>query len=232
MTAPTQAGLPLVVEIVGVAGAGKSTLTKAICGLDGSFRLDEPLQMRKAGHLPSVVWALPRLFPLFGQWIRARRFPSWADFKLVVYLMVWAQRMRRQPEYVRRATVLDHGPVFALARLGHLVRPIPGTEPTSRWWSATVLTWASALDAIIWLDAPNAVLWERVNQRSQDHEIKGGSMRAGTDFFDRFRANYDDVVAAIAGSKDGPIVMRYDTSRAAVAEIATDALSRLPIAST
>lgn len=226
MISSSASGAALALEIAGVAGSGKSTLARAVCADSPDRRLDGPLRLRNLRHLPYVTHSIPRLVPLLAHAARAQRWPTWTELKLIVYLMEWTRWLTRNPAYRTGVTVIDQGPVYGLARLGHADPPVAGTEPSSDWWASTTTSWAAALDAIIWVDAPNEVLWDRVNTRVQGHEIKGESRAAGMAFIDSYRASYEHVLLSMAGPT-GPAVLRYDTSTQSAQEIASDVLKRL-----
>jgi cytidylate kinase len=217
--------LPVNVEIAGVAGTGKSTLAGLLCSERGFGRLDDTLRFREPSHLRYVFRSLPRLTGLAKRWLATRRTPSWTELKLVIYLMEWDSHLVRS-RHSDKATILDQGPVYALARLGYVDPLIAGTEPHGDWWHTMVDTWAGCLDAIVWLDAPNPVLASRIDNRSQDHQIKGKSPLEAAAFADRYRASYEEVIAAMDRT-GGPVILRYDTSRMSAADIAADTIRQI-----
>ncbi len=216
----------LIVEIAGVAGAGKTTLASAMGAAHPASRSDEPLQLRSVDHLPSVLRSVPRLIPLLARSAARGKIPSWTELKLVIYLMEWPRRLQRHVAYRTGLTIIDQGPVYGLARLGRTERPMSGTEPSSPWWAAVAGAWFDVLDAVIWLDAPNDILQDRVQTRSQDHEVKGRSDAEAMRFIDDYRASYQQVLARME-RPGGPVVMRYDTSTQSASAVAADALQRL-----
>jgi thymidylate kinase len=214
------------VEIAGVAGSGKSTLARVLCADRGFGGLDDTLRMREPRHLGLVAHSIPRLAYLSKGWIAARRSPTWTELKLVIYLMEWSRRLGCTSEYNSKVMIMDQGPVYAMARLGYADSPIPGTEAHGDWWNSLVDTWADCLDAVIWVDAPNDVLQQRVNTRSQAHEIKGGSEAETIVFTEAYRTSYERVLSAME-RPGGPSILRYDTSRLSAADIASSAIEEL-----
>ena len=170
--------------------------------------------------------SLPHLAVLLGPRIVRPDGPTWTELKLLVYVMEWPRRLKSRAEYRTGLTLIDQGPVYALARLGHSDTPIRGTEPHQPWWESMVDLWAANLDVVIWIDAPNQVLWERVNQRSRAHEIKGQSYSIAMAYIDRYRAAYEPILRSIE-RHEGTRVLRYDSSRWQPVEMAADALERL-----
>ena len=167
-----------------------------------------------------------RLVPLLAGCVKARRMPTWTELKLLIYVMEWSRRLDRRTEYGTGLTLIDQGPVYALARLGQADPPLAGTQPYGTWWMSTMDMWTTSLDAVIWLDAPNEVLWQRVNTRTQSHAIKNQSAASGMSFIERYRQAYETVFRSME-REGGPTVLRYDTSRQTPEEIASDAFHQL-----
>jgi shikimate kinase len=214
------------VEIAGVAGSGKSTLARVLSADLGFGVLDDTLRMREPRHFVHVARSLPRLATMSRRWIGAGRRPSWTELKLLIYLMEWDSRLAAAANRGGGVTLLDQGPVYALARLGHVDPQVAGTEPHGDWWNAVAADWADCLDVIVWLDAPNEVLRNRVNRRAQGHEVKGTAAAEAATFSDRYRASYETVLAAME-RPGGPMVLRYDTSRMRTADIASETIKAL-----
>ncbi|MGH2630447.1 MAG: hypothetical protein ACRDHI_07805, partial [Actinomycetota bacterium] len=54
----------LLVEVTGVAGAGKTTVTDLVCAGGPGFRRAEFIHTRVPGHVGHVVHAAPRVLPM------------------------------------------------------------------------------------------------------------------------------------------------------------------------
>lgn len=226
MNSVQQAGPGYVVEIVGACGSGKSTLTRALTDRDPAHQLEEFLQFKKLEHLKLSLRSLPGLAKLLVGALRARRLPDLTELKLVIYLMVWHRRVRRRPTSGTRLLIIDQGPVYALATLRRTSPPVPGTEPDGRWWKSMVAHWASSLDAVVWLDAPDDVLWERVQSRSETHEIKGQPKESGIDYIRAYRASFESTLDEFE-DLGGPAILRFDTSRCTPDRMLPEILERM-----
>ena len=144
----------------------------------------------------------------------------------MIYLKGWRYVLGRQASSNDIVTVLDLGPVFRLARLREFGPEITKSQRFEKWWNNVLCQWATLLDLIIWLDAPNAVLLERIHARKRWHAIKDQSEQGAYEFLARYRTCYEEIIAALA-SYGGSKVLRFDTSRESLQEVAERVLGAL-----
>ena len=205
------------VEILGVAGAGKSTLaTRLVRG--AGVEMADFIHTRRPSHLLQVVRGIPRLLPVLAAGLTRPPRMSWPEWKLLVYVTRWRSVLeRRTPP----GTVLlfDQGPLYALVRLDAEGKPFTTRPAFERWRDEMVEGWANELSAVIFLDAPDAVLWERINERPQDHKAKGEEAHAGLRFLARYRRSFEDLLRRME-KLGGPPVFRFDTSSRTASQIA------------
>jgi hypothetical protein len=119
-----------------------------------------------------------------------------------------AQAGRRE----RRALILDEGPVFMMALLQALGDESLRTRALEGWWRDLFGRWAGAVDLIVWLDASDPVLTERIRNRDQAHLFKEADDPVIHAFLARYRDAYESVIARLTTSS-GPRVLRIDTER-------------------
>jgi thymidylate kinase len=81
------------------------------------------------------------------------------------------------------------------------------------WWTRTCKQWADTLDTVIWLDAANATLLERVRARKVGHRLKGKSDAEAFEFLRRYRESYGQVIAWLTANNDDLKVLTIDTAR-------------------
>ena len=115
--------------------------------------------------------------------------------------------------------MLDQGPIFALACLLWGRKPVTRTAAFGRWLGEMVDRWSIELDAIVWLEAPDPVLVERIERREQAHEAKGSPAGRALELLAAHRAAYTRVLGAFDGST-GPPVLRFDTAARSPDEVA------------
>lgn len=201
ITAASNGRRPLVAELVGPAGAGKSALSERLA--------------RQPGVLRASVWNLPR-----GPWLLAavRSLPTlmalcvatralpWADMRQIIRLRTLRHLLTHRWSRHAPLVVLDEGPVFALAWLllfGHR-RGRDGAM--TRWWRSTVRAWAATVDVVVSLDAPDAVLAGRIRGREKPHRVKQSSDGEIGAFTAAYRQAFRDVIAALRAENGVQVV--------------------------
>lgn len=201
---PYSSARPLVAEIIGPPGAGKSTLLVALREQHPGVR--SVFQMRSMGYLPALLGSAARQLP------RLARQRSWWQARQLVRLGAMQRAFSRPAAGV--ATIVDQGPVYTLARMHGA--SLAADDSLYRQW-------ASALDLVIWLDAPDAVLIERIDGRPKPHAVKGRPERESAAYLAGLRASFAYVVARLQ-AQGGPRVLRFDTSQAGLGQIAAQVL--------
>ena len=215
-----------VVEIVGPAGAGKSTLYHALAGAGQCVHPGNFPDVRNAADSPFFIWyglqVIPTVLRLSERDSRQLTRP---EFAWLTILKGWSTVLQKQSKAQDGVILLDQGPVYLLTELRefgpeYLSRP-PG-EPT---WQALYSSWARTLNAIIWLDAPNACLLERIRSREKDHVVKSEDSDTVSEFLDHYRTAYERTMSRLAGGSTGVQILRFDTSKETPEQISKHLLS-------
>jgi len=214
---------PLIVELVGLAGAGKTTLARALSQRDEKILVAADLELRKMRHIPIFVSNVPFLLPVFLRRCRSSRWFTWDEIKAMVYLKAWPRVVRQQASNQGTVILLDHGPVFKLATLNAFGPERLKSQGFEQWWHSMFKQWAFTLDLVIWLDASDTNLEERINTRSQRHAVKGKSEQEASKFLARYRTSYEQILAKLA-AYGGPTLLQFDTSQASIEQILAEVL--------
>ncbi len=210
-----QTHTPRIIELVGVAGTGKTTLTQGL--LKASRRvvhMDEPLY-RDFREWPFFVFStlimLPTLIGMYfrkeGRWLHRREI-AW-----MVILDGWPRRLKRMSFVKGRVQVMDQGPLSLMAEL-HIFGPDWLHGPVGeRWWRKVHDEWAETIDMLVWLDAPDDTLIRRVRSRNHWHLIKEMTDEQALQLNLHFRDEYDRLIADLLQKPNGPRVVCFNTDK-------------------
>jgi broad-specificity NMP kinase len=208
------------VELAGPAGVGKSTLSRVL--------------IERCPTAPGTIWGQPvvpllgngvRLVPTFAGLWRHSRSLLWDETRHMVRLSTLHRELLRTNP--RSHTLLfDEGPVFALAWLRGFGHPSLRSEVSETWWRTTLEQWATTVDLVVVLDAPDELLAHRIRSRPMWHEIKAASDRDIAIWMQRFRAALDWVLVGLT-DRGGPAVIRMAFDRETPDQIADRVLSEL-----
>lgn len=210
-----------VIELVGLAGAGKSTIARTLARSSSRVVVGKEPYFRRASDIPYLAWGALALLPTFlrlnsgtggGGWSRKQNL-IW-----MVTLLAWQQRLRHSTPRGERLVVLDQGPVYLLMML-HLLGPEALRGPDFEiWWSGVCGECSELLDTVIWLDAADASLVERIRARDRWHGVKEKSDNDAFEYFERCRSSFRHVLLSVSNNGH-PRVLELDTTHTGVDEI-------------
>ena len=218
------------IEIVGVAGTGKSTLARALLARHSDWRVAESIHARAPSHLPYFVHCAPGLICLLGHSFR-RPTMNWEEVKLYVYASEWHRYLRARPEHSSGTTLFDQGPLFALARLLWGRSGVTDSAWFRSWARATAARWALELNVVVELTAPDHVLFERINERGKRHPAKGRPAMDTAEMLASHRRAYEQVLRDVERTRSVRL-LRFDTSKRPLEQIADELSGALSSAST
>jgi len=181
----------MVIELVGPAGAGKSTLAQALCRRHAALRGPMSLwgQPRKA-----LLASALRLVPY---WLSAARHGYAPPLEAFTHMM----RLDAMLDSVDRAAtespvLLDEGPIFGLGWL-EVFFPANGDRVARAWRERMLREWANRIDLVVMLDASNPVLAERIQTREKPHDVKHRAPPEIYAFTERYRRALTGLVESL-----------------------------------
>lgn len=215
---------PLIMELVGPAGAGKTTLSRALSQRDDNVVLGPDIELRKVSHIPVFIRSISSSLPLFLDQRNSNRQPTWTELKDIAYLEGWPRMLKRMPSSNNKIILLDQGPVFRMATLYEFGPALLKSEESKAWWHHLYKQWASALDILIFLDTSDSILMERINTRTKKHGIKGKSELETQNFLMQYRISYKNVLTELSLC-NGPTILEFDTSKISIEQIVDEVLT-------
>ena len=218
----------LIMELVGPAGAGKTTLSRTLSRRNPSIQIGSEIELQKLKYAPVFLSNFVSLLPIFLRQLRYGQLFTWDEIKYLVYLKGWSRVLRREAGTGDAAVLLDHGPVFKLATLYEFGPEKLKVDGFEKWWDKIFSQWASTLDIVVWLDAPDSVLEKRINSRDQRHLVKGKTQSEVVHFLARYRASYEQTLAKLK-TNEGPLLLQFDTSQTSIDQVADEILSAMNV---
>lgn len=216
-----EAGGRILIEIMGPAGAGKTTLLRALCSQDE--RISAGLALRKTRYVRPFLRRVGGLLPI---WILSHGRDRWLDrreMRSITRLETWCGALEKEPAQPGGAVaIFDHGPLYRLARLREFGPKLTRSEPFQRWWRGSWHWWFDALDVVVMLEAPDAVLLQRIDERG--HWFLGGDHPSEDkeEFLARYRRALSQILEAPGPA---PRVLRFRTDEISVSKIAAEVLT-------
>jgi hypothetical protein len=216
----------VIVEIVGPAGCGKSSLAAALRA-EPPFVADRRIHdLRAPRHLPYAVSRTILSAPLLLRLVLAGRRPSAEELKRLLYLRGWERVLKRQARRTGGVVVVDQGAVYSLATL-RAFGPPALREPRFRgWWTEACRRWGEATDLVVRLDAPLETCRARIEGRAKPHPVKGRPAAEVIEYLERYSRAFDEVLD-LAQELGGLSVERHDTGRESLEEVAAAVRSHL-----
>ena len=210
---------PRIVEIIGPAGSGKTTLCRALSPCKKTFYIGNFPDVRKFSSAPFFLWNGLRISPaLLG-------LPKHNSRKLTRREFAWLSILRGWPDILKkelksnRITILDQGPVYLLAETSEFGPDYLKEQKADGFWKNLYSCWADTLDMIVWLDAPDTQLMNRIRNRDKGHIIKNESDESTFEFLARYRKAYERTISNLSSNHSDLKIIRFDTSNTTAEEI-------------
>jgi hypothetical protein len=138
----------------------------------------------------------------------------------VIQINALRRLLGRESEKGYRALMMDEGGVFGLAKL----QAFAGNPDSFNWMSGLLNRMAPTLDTVIWLDAPDNVLAQRIRAREKPHRAKYLPDSEITDHLVRYRVAFERVVAELT-RRNAVKVIRFRTDQEPLEAIARQILA-------
>ncbi len=204
MSVRTRDGSARLVEVLGLPGAGKTTVVQAIASRDGIVVRS---RYRSLDNVPAYAAAAVRLAPML-----LASPAAWPDRNRIVRAESSWAIARRSMRGGADAVVFDQGPLFLLKQVSETARR---SRAIAAWRAQRLARWGRTLDLVVLLDAPNDVLVRRIRDRAKEHVLRDIPEDVAVRSLDADRRSFDALLADLC--RGGPVrVERLDTSSAPI----------------
>jgi len=215
---------PSVLEIAGPAGAGKSTLVRALLARDRRMQVVQlPHRVQLA---PFYARRAAELLPTYLLHYRGTRWFTRQEAKAMALVEAWQRRVEASPSHDDRIWLFDQGPVFRLAVMSGLGPPIVRSRVFTDLLKGWARSWSDRLDLVVWLSAPDDVLLHRIRTRPQNHAVKGWLDDPALRRIGQYGSAIQRVIEELASSSS-ILVLKFDTGSWSPESIADGVLSAL-----
>ena len=171
---------PMIYEILGVAGSGKSTMIKLLDSRYENLQFDiDDINKQKGlfliSKIPVAIYILYKTKDITFS-------------KAYLYFQVLLEAFSNCKIVYHKKLLFDQGPIFLIAML---MRVIPSLESYLLKELAKILV---HFDEIIYLEAPVHVLTSRINTREQEHDIKNSDKKIQKQFIEEYSGIYEKIL--------------------------------------
>jgi deoxyadenosine/deoxycytidine kinase len=206
---------PISIEMMGPAGAGKSSLIKILRESDQRFKLSSnPAGLNR-------IWYSAKLLGLLPGLILHRRTLSRDEIRSLVYLQAWHAMNVDDHEQI---TLYDHGPLYRIAVLREYGVKFAQAKHFQKWLNSWYDRWTQRLDLVVLLDAPNEILMERVIARGRFRVLMTVSSEEAMQQLDAYRRAFNRMLEPVRQTASFPQVLKFDTSTMTTEAIAAQVI--------
>jgi shikimate kinase len=213
---------PIVLEIVGLAGTGKSTILNSLTKQDK--KIQAGYCYNKILYIPCFINIIPILFWTFLSECRNSRHLTWVAVKAMLFLSTLHYVAKKQSSNNHTIVMLDQGPIYMLTLLHMFVLENVKTQRLKQWWENYLNKWSSTLDIIIRLEAPDNILIERVHDRRKWHIFKEQTEQEVQDLMAHYRRSYEYIISRFT-LNGGPRIFSFNTNHDSVNHIVNKILN-------
>lgn len=212
-------------EIVGPAGAGKTVLLLSLSQRNDNIQVISGLRSMK--NILFYMRSALRLLPFLIHQCRVGRRFTWQVINMMIRLKALLPILVRQA-FKNSTVIIDQGPLYTLTWLLEYDSEFTLSHSIERWWNSILKQWASTLDVVIWLDAPDEILVERIRARNRWHRVKEKSDKEAKEFLASYRRSYEQVFSKLMAN-GGPKVFRFDANQHSLDQLTDKVLNAIDI---
>ena len=204
---------PIIVELSGPPGAGKSTLAKFILERYVHASKGEFPYFRKIKYAPFFIWNSILVIPTVLQLYFCNHVkPTLREIAFMVILTGWHHLLYKKSLNNRHIIVVDEGPICVLAKLYANQSPALASEGASQWWDKMYKQWSEILSCVIYLDTNEIELIKRIRSRDMWQEVKVLSDEEAIKYLGNIRNAHKHILSGVLSQQKKLKFIGIDTS--------------------
>jgi deoxyadenosine/deoxycytidine kinase len=201
-----------IIEIVGPAGAGKTTLYQALGCYTDHIRLENFPDVHKWSDAPFYILNGIRLISSLVRLPKSNsRQLTRREFAWMSILYGWSALLRKQSKESNKTIILDQGPIYLLAEMRLFGPEYLRQSSADSLWHDFYKCWRTTLDMVVLLDAANDILLERIRNREQGLIVKDQPAPVVYDYLNRYRTQYAFLLSTLAMKNTNLKILRCDS---------------------
>lgn len=222
----TEQNRGLVVELVGLAGAGKSSVYQAL--QKKVTWIVEDYFVWDFSSIPFIIKNIIPLIPILIRLLGKGNKPlTRQDLACLVLLNGWPEILRKKVYNSTKVILIDQGSISLMAYLSMCGPQSLHNANFQGWWQKIYEKWIQVLDIVVWLDTSEEVLIRRIRDRQQDHHIKLKSVRESREWLMRYRSAYEVVVNRLELNNHRMRLLRIDSGNNSIDAIVETVISEI-----
>jgi hypothetical protein len=179
-----------------------------------SIRFENFPDVRKVTDAPFFILNGLQLIPsLFRLYRYNSRQLTRREFAWMAILKGWSALLRNKSNEDNKVIILDQGPLYLLAEMRLFGPEYLKDKAAEKFWQELYIRWKSTLHVVVWLDAADNILLDRIRTRLQEHIVKDEPEPVVYQFLDRYRTEYEFILSFLTDKKTNLKVLRFDTGR-------------------
>jgi thymidylate kinase len=215
---------PRIIEIVGLAGTGKSTLVRALQKRNEQIKI---FPLPKTWFYGSLTKRAPLWLPIWFQSRGSARGFTREELISLGCIDTWLPFIQRKISTNQDIAIMEPGSVYWLTKLQGFGWKSTGQSRYQCWLQNKFEQWSAAVDVMIWLDAPEELCLKRVLGREQWHDAKAMDSEDILERFRGLRKSYEQIILKMV-SKRPRKVFHFLTDQISTEEILDRIFSEMP----